>query len=334
MSHEALEKVRRLLIWLFLAVLLAAGLALWRPWHKPEREVIRVAYLPIYVDLPLFVAVQERLFETHSVTVELQRFQSSPDIGAALVSDTVDAAASVATSSALALQTRDPGRFKIFLVDAETPANYLSSLLVASSSSIRSITDLRGSTIASFPGPTAKLFGPLALAKLGLAPKDYTVVELEIGSHISALETGRVDAVITYEPTATQAVLKYGSRKLIPGLIESEVINPWQAGIWVVRSSFLRDHPREARNFVLAIYDAVELIRRNPAKAKESLLPYTTIDLAVAQQTPDIPFTKVGEIDMVTLQKHADLLTEKGMLSKAVEIPQLIMDMSPDGSDQ
>ena len=325
MSYK--DSRRAILIIIGIAGMLISGLALslWRPWHIDPERPVRVGYLPIYVDLPFFVAVEEGMLKDAKVNVEPIPFQSSPDMGAALISGKIDAVASIATSSALALETRDPGKFQIFLVDAETPEAYLSSLVVPKDSEVKSVDDLRDKTIGSFPGPTAKLFGPLALKRLGLARSDYKIVELPIGSHNAALNTGRIDAVITYEPTATQAVLKYGSRKFVPGLIEANVISPWQAGIWIVSSRYARKSPAKAQAFVRAIYRAVDLIREDPQRAKGCLRNFTSIEIEIARETPNIPFTKVWEADLVTLQRHADLLTKEGVLSKAVDIPQLMM---------
>jgi NitT/TauT family transport system substrate-binding protein len=253
-------------------------------------------------------------------------------MGSALVGGRVDALASVATSSALAIETRDAARYRIFLVDAETPQNPLSSLLVSSTSPIRSVDQLRGRTIGSFPGPTAQTFAPLALARLGLPRGSYQIQELEIGAHLTALETGRIDAVVTYEPTATQGVIKYRSRRLVPALIETNVISPWQAGLWVVSTELAQERPEVAHRFVLAIYDAVRFIRSNPKEAKRALERYTSIEPAIAEQTPNIPFTMVGEADLVTLQRHADLLTKSGTLSQSVDVSRLIMAMEREPS--
>lgn len=300
-----------------------------RPWFEPKRDKVNVAYLPIYVDLPLFVAEEEGYFKKRGIDVNFIRFQSSPDMASALVGKDVDAVASIATQSALGIESRDPGKFKIFLIDAETPENPLSSLVVSSKSQIIDPSELKGKLIASFPGPTAKLFAPLAFKEYGLERGDYEIQELQIGSHITALETGMVDAIVTYEPTATQAVLKYGSNKIAPGFIESNVINPWQAGIWIISSDFVENNKDMADKFILAIYDAVDFIKSNPDKAKKSLSRYTAIDMEIATQTPNIPFTKVWEADLVTLQKHANLLTEEKFLQKKIDIPSLILNEVP-----
>lgn len=330
MSTKSNISAKFVLILISVTIILVVGFAWTRPWYDEGNRPIRVAYLPIYVDLPLFVAEKEGYFKLRGVEVQLIPFQSSPDMSAALASGNVDAVASIATSSALVLESRDADRFRIFLVDAENPDNYLSSLLIASSSKINNVSDLRGAKIGSFPGPTAKLFGPLALENLGLVAGDYDIVELPIGSHISALEAGIIDAVITYEPTATQAVMKYKSRKLVPALVESHVINPWQAGVWIISKDYAQKYPEKAKSFVLAIYDAIEIIRRNPKQAKKALSFYTKIDIDIATKTPDIPFTKIHEVDLITLQRHADLLKENKIISKSIAIHKLLLKLPDD----
>lgn len=308
-------------------VLVAGFFVYMRPWQvtPTARPIVRVAYLPIYADLPLFVAAKRGFFEKRGLDVRLERFEASPDMSAAMLSDRVDAIASIATSSALAIESRDPGRFKIFMVDAENPQEYLSSLLVSSTSPIQNITELKGKRIGSFPGPTAKIFAPIALSALGLEKDSYTIEELQIDSHLSALESGRIDAVITYEPTATQGVMKYKSRKLVAALIESNVINPWQAGVWIMNTEFLTKNKFVATQFVLAVYEALEYLRGSPQDAKKMLVEYTRLDSELVLQTPNIPFTKISEVDLVALQKHADLLYEHKNLSKRIDIPQLMM---------
>lgn len=307
------------------------SLALIRPWHKTEvvQSTVKVGYLPIYVDLPLFVA-QEQFLKKRGIQATLVRFETSKDMADALASGQIDAAASVATNSALAIETRDPGRFRIFLVDAETPKNPLSSLLVSSSSPVRSVLQLKGKVIGSFPGPTAKIYAPLALARLGLAKGEYSIQEIQAASHITALESGHIDALITYEPYATIAEAEYNARRVVPALIEANLMSPWQAGVWIIRSDFVRRSPEVANKLVYGIYEAVDYLRDHGPEGKQALRGFVDIKPLIAQRTPDIPFTKVSEADFVQLQKHADLLTKEGGLSRTVDVGSLVLNLPPE----
>lgn len=309
----------------------AVGLVLLGVWaavtfsRMGNAEPVRIGYLPIYVDLPLFVAQERGLFRKHGVDVELVRFASSPDIGTALVTNDIQVGASIAYSVVLSTESRDPGKLKVFIVDSETPENYLSSILVMPGSGIESLSDLKGKTLASFPGPTAVTFCKLVLEKAGLNPDlDLKLVEIDVASHLPALAARKVDALFTYEPTGTQGVMELGAVRLVAGPVERMIINPWQAGVWVVSERFAIEDQERAAKVVLALYEAIDYLRTNPESAKESLTAYTSIKPNVARATPSIPFAKLGEVDLDAFQRHADILRDRGIISKRIEAKSLL----------
>jgi len=287
---------------------------------------VRIGYLPIYVDLPLFVAKDKGFFDQRGVKTELVRFAASPEIGTALTTGDVQVGASVAYSVALSNESRDPNKLKVFIVDSETPENYLDSFVVLAKSGIRSVGDIRGKKLGVFPGPTAVTFCKMVLAKYGLDPKaDLQITEIDVSSHLNALEAGTVDALFTYEPTATQAVLEKNAVKILPGAVEREIINPWQAGVWVISTGFYRDHPVQAHAVMLALYDAIDYLRNNTAEAKAHLSGYTSIKVSVALATPTIPFAKVNEVNLGAFQRHADILRTQKIVSKSIDAASLLI---------
>jgi ABC-type nitrate/sulfonate/bicarbonate transport system substrate-binding protein len=318
------QRLRLVSLTLVLFVVLVAVVFL--AWPKPRTERVRIGYLPIYVDLPVFVAQEGGIFHQYGIEVELKRFESSPDIGTALLTKDVEFGASIAYSVVLSTESRDPGRFRVFLVDSEDSVNYLSSIVIPKGSPIRNVADLRGKKIGFFPGPTAKVFGSMVLEKFGINPaNDVTVIELAVDTHLSALETGLVDALFTYEPTATQAVMDKGAVKLVPGAVESHIISPWQAGVWVVSTQFAASNPEIVQRVIRALYEAVDTIRANPNRAKSFLTKYTSIRTDVALNTPTIPFAKLQEVDLAAFQRHADILRDRGVISRTINAGALLI---------
>jgi len=313
---------------LMLCALLLCVARRWEPGsHTPspaEQPVVRIGYLPIYVDLPLFVAAQQNLFAKHGVRAELQRFAQSAEIGDALQTGDVQFGASVAYSVVLANESRDPNRLKVFMIDAETKDNYLSSIVVPAGSPVRQVADLRGKTVVSFPGKTAVGFFRRVLQANGVPPSSVTVQELPITSHLDALESGSADALFTYEPTGTQAIIDKNATRLVPGAVETYVISPWQAGVWAVKRDWAEQNPDIARRVIAAIYEALDHMRANPRDAKVALSGYTTIRPDVALRTPDIPFTKLSEANYEAFQKHADMLLADGVISRRIDAKGLL----------
>lgn len=292
-----------------------------------QAEVLRVGYLPITTALPFFVAMERGFFKQRGLEIKLERFETSPLLNTALLNGDVDAITSIAYSAALTTESRDPGRLKVFMADAESPERYLSALVALPSSGIQKVEDLRGKKVGIFPGPTARTFFGLALKKHGLdAASDLTLVELPAPAHPQALASGQVDALLTYEPAASVSVLRHGATLLRPGLIESEVINPWQAGVWLVSSRLLQERPRTAKRWMDALFEAVDFMAAHPEEAKAAFGAYVQLDPQVSARLPLIPCTRVDQLDRQAFQQHADLLQEAGVLSKRIDSAALLVD--------
>ncbi|MEK0159812.1 ABC transporter substrate-binding protein [Pseudoalteromonas piscicida] len=291
--------------------------------------VIRVGYLPIYVDLPLFVAVEQGFFEDLGISVKLERFQSSPDMATALLSDDIDAVASIASATALVTEARDPGRFKIFMIDEATPEAPLSSLVAPEGSDVKSLDDLKGKVLGSFPGPTATILTPAVLEKLGYGQSDVTVISFPPSSHLEIIATKQVDAMVTYEPTVTQAKLKNSARVVSFGFVESHLLNPWPAGSWLISSKMLSDplDKEAAEKFTSAIYRAVDFIESKPNEAKMHLSEYTQIPKDVAISAPNIGFTRSEFANQAAIQSYANLLLETGELQRNIDTTSLLFNV-------
>lgn len=287
---------------------------------ETTRETIRVAYLPILVSSPFFVAQDKGYFDEEGVKVEPQKFVSSNQMVEAMLSGNTDALISLAQSVHATVEVKQPGTMKVFMVNAQNSKEYLSSLVVKKDSPIRDVLELKGKKIGCFPGQTARVYLSMTLEKHGLDPaKDVQIQEIDPASHLQALEAGSIDALLTYEPTTTIGIEKGLVRPLIQGAFEKNVIDPWIGGVFTLRMKFIEDHPDAARRFVRALDKAVDYINAHPQEYKLILPKYTAIDENIAKKTTNIPYWKLTMIDKDQVQKQTDMLTEKGVLSTHVD---------------
>lgn len=323
--------LRNRLIALAGLVALGGALVAYAVWPSGTSDTsldkVRVGYLPVnLVGLPFFTARDQQIFAKHGIEVEPVRFESSPAIAAAATSGDIDFATTLAFSVAVTTELRDPGLLKVFLVDAATPEANLSAMVTRPDTGIRNVDDLRGKKVASFPGPTALTFFARVLEKHGLdAKKDVQIVELPAGLHIQALMSGQVDALNTYEPVATQARLENNAVVFFQGPVEAEVINPWQAGVNAVTRRFARERPDVVRRLIAAMNEAVDFQRQHPEAAKTSLVGLAAIPDHVARELRVIPVTKIGEVDVLTLQRHADILYESKLIDRKVDVRDMFV---------
>lgn len=334
------KRAKRLVTFVAMLTLLAvAGLAAVKLWPGNGQgqatvdaaRTVKVGYLPIMGGggLPLFTAVDRGFFEREGLKVEMVRMESSPALATAAVRGDIDVVGSFAYASALTTESRDPGVVKVFMIDECTPTENLSAMVALPKSGIKRVEDLRGKRVGSFPGPNAMTFFGLVMQKHGLDPKkDVTVVELPAGLHLQALASGQVDALDTYEPMATEAVLDLGAVKYFRGAIETDVVQPWQAGVCALPKKLLDERPEVAKKVIRAMYAALDYTRQHPDEAKKSLPKFTAIEQRVAAVVPVMGVKKLDEFDRVAFQRHADILTETKLLDRKLDATKLLIDPS------
>lgn len=280
---------------------------------------IRVAYLPILVCSPFFVAQEKGYFVEQGLEIKPQKFVSSNQMVEAMLSGNTDALMSLAQSVHVTVEAKQPGEMKVFAANAQNSKEYLSSLVVKSDSSIQDVSELKGKKIGCFPGQTARVYLSMTLEKHGISQVDVQILEISPASHLQALEAGSIDALLCYEPVTTIGIEKGLVRPLIQGAFEKNVIDPWVGGVFTLRTKFVAEHPEAAQRFVHAMDKAVDYINGHPEKYKLILPKYTSIDENIAKKTTNIPYWKLSEIDKDQVQKQTDMLTEKGILPKKVD---------------
>ncbi len=237
--------------------LLAAGLALpmlslaaCRPPQPPVRVagIVWVGYEPLFLarELGYYDQTRLRLVESGSNTTSLMALATG-DVEAATL--TLDEC----------LVAREGGLdVRIILVFDESAG----ADVVMARPEIRTLTDLRGRRI----GVEANAVGALMLAKLletaGLAAADVVKVTLTSERHVAAYRAGEVDALVTFEPYATQLV-KAGARRLLdsrsyPGLI---------VDVLAARTEALQTAPDQFEQLCAGYFRALEYLERVPTQA-------------------------------------------------------------------
>jgi NitT/TauT family transport system substrate-binding protein len=129
---------------------------------------------------------------------------------------------------------------------------------------IRALTDLRGKRI----GVEHTAVGALMLAKLleaaGLAADEVVKVALTSERHLAAYRAGEIDAVVSFEPYATQ-LAQAGAHRLLdssafPGLI---------VDVLAARSEALQAAPDQFRQLCAGYFRALAHLKHDPTEASK-----------------------------------------------------------------
>lgn len=311
--------------------LLAAGLGLplgsltlLAGCAKPE-PLVRVAGIAWVGYEPLFLArelgyyndARLRLVELPSSTANLMALASGEVEAATLTLDEL----LIAREGKLDLQV-------ILVLDDSAGAD-----VVMVRPSIQTLAQLRGQRIGVEETAVGALMLAQLLAAAQLQPTDVIKVPTTSDRHVAAFEAGEVDAVVCFEPYATQ-LAKRGARRLLdssrfPGLI---------VDMLVARSDALATAPRQFRALTAGYFRALDHLAQSPAQAAALMAPRMAIspdevlqalkgvrlmDLAanhvlLGGSTPQLP---------VLAGKVGQLMTQTGLLRATPALDRL---MNPD----
>jgi NitT/TauT family transport system substrate-binding protein len=210
---------------------------------------------------PLTLARDAGLFKKHGLDVTIKKIPQK-DRHLAIASGDVQCAATT-VETWIAWNANGVATTQIFQLDKSYGAD---GMVVKPG--ITKISELKGKTVAASAPGTAPYF-TLAwmLKKNGMSVKDVKVVNLEPQAAANAMIAGTdgVDAAMTYEPYLGAVRAKPEAGKIIATTLDYPMIMDTVG----CTPKFLADNPKAAKALADAYFDAVAMIKAEPAKSFE-----------------------------------------------------------------
>ncbi len=329
-----MKNKNKIIIGLIVLVLLGASalLSLYSPTGAVVVEqlpTMEVGYLPVLVNLPLFVALEEDYFGRYGLDVEAVEAQSPNHIVEAIVSGNLDGAGILADPILFFAEAKYPGEMKLFATTDETKENFVASLIARTDLDVKKVSDLKGKKIGVYTGLVQVLFLKSILAGMGFDPEtDVEIIQIAPRLQLQGLESGQYDILSTVEPFPTIAKNKGIGKVIIKNPRVKYIQEPFPSVATPISTDFIEKHPRAVRAYLLAYRDAIDFIRENPEEAKLALVGYTPISEDVAKDVTLPRFNQFGEEDRDNIQKYADWMFEKGLLKKEIDVDSMFGSLS------
>lgn len=184
-------------------------------------------------------------------------FEDSPEVMRALRFGAIDVAA-LTLDEALRLRAEGVPLRIVLTMDQSNGADVL-----LARPGIKTLADLKGKRIGVEVGAVGSYMLRRVLDKAGLSEQSVHIVPMDVNEDEAAYRNGKVDAVVTFEPTRTRLIAA-GARVLfdssqIPGeIVDVLVARPetlsrrhraqWVKimGAWFHALTYLHDHPQDA----------------------------------------------------------------------------------------
>jgi len=208
---------------------------------------------------PLTLADKTGIFTKHGLNVEL-RMIPQKDRHLALASGSIQCAATTVETH-VAWNANGVPIVQIFQMDKSYGADGL-----AVRNDVKSFADLKGKAVGvSAPG-TSPYFGlAWMLNKNGMTMKDVKLVSLEPQPAAQAFVAGQNDAAMTYEPYLSTVRANPGAGKILATTLDYPMVMDTVG----CAPAWLKSNPKAAKALADSYFDAIEMIKTDPAKSNE-----------------------------------------------------------------
>ncbi len=323
------------------ALALAAGffaaLAPSTPVRGADTVTIRVGVLNVGTDAPFLIADKKGYFKEEGISVVFSTFASAGLMVVPLSSGQLDVGGG---APAVGIYNAAVHNIDVKVVAdraSDAPGYGFDPLLVRTehikSGRFKTPKDLKGMTIAgNQPGSVSTVALYELLKKYGLTWNDVKVVNLDYPNHVAALQNGKVDASITTEPEASEAVLLGGATRVMGD-------DAWypnqEISVMIYSGAFIREHRDVARKFMRAYLRAARyyigalkgghFAGPNAADVISILTATTGLKDPAAYKTltpgsidPD------GKLNLASMRKDLQYFKDAGLIDGPVKVEDII----------
>jgi NitT/TauT family transport system substrate-binding protein len=316
--------------------LICAGVlvALLAATHANAADQVKVGVFPVSSALPFFVAVERGYFTEQGIEPVATRMASGTLIIQGFLSGDLETAAALVTTEAFNVNLVTKNTILYLSINGQNDENRQETFVVRKGIDAASIKDLKGKAtkIMSASGPANVAFAKAVLRANGMEEgKDYSMTDLPVNLHVSAMTAGTFDAGYTLEPAGTMLKANGGATELEGGVVATYILGRKDALAFAagaaVTTKFVTERPDVARRYAIAMRKAIETINKDPS-AREALKVNTSVPSELVMQVGVPKFVMVDQVttqNKADFQKYIDFATAQGVVKGQVDVTKFLV---------
>lgn len=236
----------------------------WFGAQKPDKEIMKVTLGVEASLLPAAVWVSEvnGYFKEEGLDLKIIKFDSGKASLAAMLSGDKGLDISAAAPTPIMFNSFNRQDFCVFATFAYAFEDI--KVIADKDRGIADANDLSGKRIGTLMGSTGQFFTEIFLINNSISPDDVELVNFAPADLPEALNDGKIDAQVIWEPHGTTAKYLLGDRyiRLPSADVYKTTFN------FLAMRSFAKEHPEALRRFLKAIDKATEFINKNKEAAQ------------------------------------------------------------------
>ena len=282
---------------------------------------IEVGVIPIVDVAPIYLGVQEGLFEDEGLDVTLTLAQGGAAIVPAVTAGQMDFGFSnitsmiVGRSKGLPVKMVAPGGSSTGDTDAD-----FASVMTLPDSGIKTVTDLAGkkvgvNTLNNISDSTISE----AVKQAGGDYESIEFVEIPFPELSGQLAAGTVDAIAAVEPFVTIA----GADGAVPVFSNyAEPVDDLTVAVYFTSDEYVQENPEIVEKFTRAMIASQEFAEQNPDKLRAVLPTYTSLQPEVIEQLT-LP-RYATEVNRASVEEVARISQDRGLVDELPNMEELL----------
>jgi len=284
-----------------------------------ELHHLNIAAVPAADSAGLYIAVQDGLLAAQGISVTI-----TPAIsGETVISQQLAGKFAITSGnyvSYILANAKDRANFEV-LAAGSIMQPEVQYLMIPAGSSVRSVSDLRGKTVAlnAFNAIGVLLVDATLTANM-VSPTQVHFITMPFPDMAAALKAHKVAAAFMPQPFATNAEQGIGAEPLAD--LDQGAVTSLPISGYLVTKSWLRKYPKTAAAFRRALEEAQRIADTNPGAVEKAMVHYSgvTATAAAVMASPEFPL----DTDPVLIQRVSDLMQEYGLLRQPYSVSPMI----------
>jgi NitT/TauT family transport system substrate-binding protein len=268
---------------------------------------------------PLYLAQQLGFHDKRRI--KMIELTSATEVMNAFNLDKVDVAALTLDEVLLLAQRHND--LAIFLV--MDISNGADQLIV--DQNIQSLTDIKNKRIGVEQTALGAYFLSLILKQAGLKQQDVEVIPVTVNKHFEMMSTQQLDAVITFEPSATRLTSEGFKTLFDSSQTPGEIVD-----VLVARKGNIEKRPDDYQHLIESHWKSLDYINRHSESAMNLMAPRLHISseqLIASYQGLVLPNKQMnqsllGQPLNETIDSVSNIMQQQGMLNSAIDSKNLI----------
>jgi NitT/TauT family transport system substrate-binding protein len=281
--------------------------------ESADTAVIRIGYLPVIIQAPLYVGIERGYFADEGLTFDLSTIRSGNDAVVQLAAGNFDIAMGGANAGLFNAVARGID-FKIMApMHSESPP--LATPLIISADrvdEIQSVADLEGGRVAVHAfGAAIEYWMHEALAQGDLTFDDVELDTVLFPNMAAALNNGDIDAAVLTEPLVT-----INTDQELVAVLSDDFIDGFTATYLYMNEEWRTENPDLARKFMRAYLRACRDLQGDYMTEEMAgiIEQYTEVPAPIVMRSAPAQFDPNGTIDVGNLETLQAFFMERGHL--------------------